>query len=704
MSGKRYLLELGTEAIPAGYLADALTAIEVGMKKGLESLRLPVESVTTRGTAQRLVLEIAGLADRQADVTLEVTGPRVDIAFKDGAPTKAAEGFARKNGVAVEALEQVTTDKGTFVAARVHETGREVEVVLPELLTRVLGSLAWPKTMRWNASGFRFPRPLRWVVSLLDDAVLPFTLGGIEAGRRTRGHRLHGAGWHEVPDAGALERVLESAGVILDPQARGRLILAGLNEAAEQLGGRCVMDEDLLEEVVFLAQHPRVYSGSFDEEFLELPREVTVTAMKAHQRYFAVEGKDGALRANFLVVTDGEWDDPALVLAGNERVLRARLADARFYWDVDRKTGLDAMAQALDKVVWLESVGTLAEKAERVHWLVERLGRFWYADDWAAMGEGALRAARLAKADLASEMIKDGKEFTGLQGIIGARYAASANEAAGVVKGLEEQYRPQGAGDRLPESREGLLLSVADKFDTIAGCWAAGFVPSGSQDPYALRRAANGIVRILLDKSLQLPLTEIVSMAVRQLPEAVRRDGLEQEILDFFRDRVAFALRDRGIAYDVVEAVLAAELDDPWLVHLRATALETIRGEEDLARLVIGFKRVANIVKSADVSGLPKADTVDWSATDASEQGLFAAAERVGRELDEARALQDFPRAVQLYLSLRDPIDRFFDGVMVMSEDPAERARRLALLDYVAALFRPVFDPSRIVLEGESVA
>ncbi len=697
----RLTFEIGTEAIPAGYLPPALAFLEERAREGLAGLRLAAEGVRAVGTAKRLVLEVEGMAERQEDLTREVTGPRADIAFKDGAPTKAAEGFARKNGVAVDDLERTTTDKGEFLLARVHEAGREAREVLPGFLARLAGDLPWPKTMVWNGDRFRFPRPVRWVVCLLDKEILPLTLAGRAAGRETFGHRLVSRGPHPVGDAGRLEEVLESVGVVLDPAERRSHIERELAAEAGRRGGRLVPDPGLLDEVVFLAELPKVLSGGFEEKYLELPREVVTTAMRSHQRYFAMEDAGGALLPGFLVVCDGRWDDPAQVVAGNERVLRARLEDARFYWTVDNRAGLEKLAESLGKVVWLESVGTVREKAERVARLVAALGPRWYPEDWASLEGAAVRAARLAKADLAGEMIKDGKEFTGLQGVIGARYAEAQGEPEAVARALAEQYLPRGAADPLPGSREGTLLAFADRLDTVAGCWAAGFVPSGSQDPYALRRAANGMIRMLLEKKLHVSLEAVVSEAAAALPEAVRGEGLVPELLDFLADRTAFFLRERGMSYDEVEAVLAAGADDPLDALARAEALHTLRGEEDLERLVIGFKRAANILKGVDESGLAAPSAGDLASAPEAERVLHEASTRVRETLARARAGKDYPAMLRALLELRGPIDRFFDDVMVMSEDPAERTRRLALLAEARGLFHHFFDPSRIVIEGE---
>jgi glycyl-tRNA synthetase beta chain len=698
---RRLILEIGTEAIPAGYVPRALEELRGKAEAAFLGARLGTPHLQTLGTAKRLVLDVKDVASRQDDLTRDVQGPRADIAFKDGKPTAAAEGFAKKNGVPVSELERVTTEKGEFLLARVEERGREAEAVLPDLLRALIEGLTWPKTMVWNATGFRFPRPIRWVVCLLDDKILPVTVAGIAAGRETRGHWLLGPGRAAVKKAGDLDNVLRDRGVVLDPTLRRTTIEEELTYAAASLGGNLVPDPGLLDEVVFLTEYPMVLTGRCDAEFLELPREVVVTAMRSHQRYFAVE-KDGRLLPNFLVVCDGKWRDVSQVVAGNERVLRARLADARFYWNMDRKTGLDALSQALSGIVWLEAIGTMGEKTERVTRLVEHMGPQWFPGEWPGLRDASVRAARLAKADLASEMIKDGKEFTGLQGLMGARYAEAAGEPEALAQALVEQYLPRGTGGDLPATPAGMLLAFADRLDSVAGCFAAGFVPSGSQDPYALRRAANGMVRLLMEKRRHVSLRDLVTHAVEQLPARVRRDGLAADVLGFLSDRTAFYLRERGIPYDVVDAVLAADADDPLDVLARAEALQVFRGGEALGRLVVGCKRAANILKGIDEAGLPDPAVIDWSRATPAEAALWMAIGEVGRGLHQAREQKDYRAMLDALLTLRAPIDRFFDDVLVMSEDRGERERRLGLLAAARGLFHHFFDPARIVIEGET--
>ncbi|NNF07558.1 MAG: glycine--tRNA ligase subunit beta, partial [Candidatus Eisenbacteria bacterium] len=507
--------------------------------------------------------------------------------------------------------------------------------------------------------------------------------------------------FHEVKDSQSYEAVLKEAGVSLRPEDRAATIEEQLATVAKEVQGQVLHDPELLEEVTFLVEMPQAFAGSFDPEFLAVPREVTVTAMRSHQRYFAVEDASGKLLPHFLVVADGRWDDASQVIAGNERVLRARLSDARFYWDVDLKTGLDGLADALKSVVWLEGLGTLADKSERVAKIMVALGPDVAGDAWSSLTQKAPRAAKVAKADLASEMIKDGKEFTGLQGVIGARYGEALGEDPEVCQALAQQYLPRGSKDPLPESELGLLLALADRFDTIAGCWAAGFVPTGSQDPYGLRRAGNGIVRILLEKSRVTSLSEAIKNALQNLPGDWNREALGQEIASFFRERLAFHLRERSISYDVVDAVLEVGADHPVDALARAKALQAVRGEAELERLVIGYKRAANILKGINASDIESFDGLDWSGAEPAEEALRQAVTQATPKVLQLNQDAKYPEMLQELLTLREPIDTFFDDVMVMSEDPKQKARRVSLLNQVRLLFQNLCDLSCIVIEGE---
>lgn len=705
------LLEIGTEEIPAGYLPPAAAWLNDTLTAGLAERRLHCDRIETLAAPRRLIVQVFGLADRQDDLDKDVMGPPVKAAFApDGSLTRAGEGFARGQGVEPSALRRVDTPKGEYVAATVHVAGRPTTEVLLEWLPSVVTGVPFPRTMKWQGEGLRFARPIRWLVSLLDHDLLPIVVGDLTAGRLSRGHRLFTTAPVEVDHAAHLVPLLEKAGVLADSSVRAARISEEIARSAASVGGQVVADDDLLEEVSYLVEYPTAIVGSFDPEYLALPREVIVTAMKSHQRYFSVEDAAGRLKPNFIAVANGRWTDTSQVVAGNERVLRARLADARFYWDTDLKVGLVNKVDDLKNVVWLEGAGTLFDRTERVMRLVQWLGTALKTSGGAAVADvaalqAAARAAYLAKADLATEMIKDGKEFTSLQGIMGGEYARAGGEPAEVIMGIREHYAPRGPADQLPTTVPGLLVSLADRFDVIAGCFAMGLIPSGSQDPYALRRAANGIMRILLEKGWHLELDQAVAFAVAGLPAGARdradggADAVSAQVRDFLSDRLDYFLRDAGLPYDVTAATLAADAHDPVDARARANALAAIRGEADLEKLVIGFKRAANILKGVSES-LPAVDAALLSGALPVEQALHTAAAAARRAIDDAVARVDYPTAVAAFLTLRAPIDAFFDGVMVMSDDADERRRRLGLLAEVKGLFDRLYDLARIVVEG----
>ena len=704
------LLEVGTEEIPAGYLGPAADHLRTALAGGLVERRLSVERIEVHVAPRRLILLVHGLADRQEDLSKEVMGPPVKAAFTaDGALTKAGEGFARGQGVEPSALRRVDTPKGEYLAVTVHVVGRPVGEVLLEWLPELVRSIPFPKSMTWCGPALRFARPIRWLVALLDQEVLPIVIGSIRAGRASRGHRLVTREPVVIDRPDDILPALERAGVLADFEARRAQVRTEVESVAGKASARIVLDDDLIDEVTNLVEWPTAVIGSFDPEYLALPREVIITAMKAHQRYFAVEGTDGILRPNFITVANGRWDDTSWVVAGNERVLRARLADARFYWDTDRKIGLVNKVDELKSVVWLEGAGTLYDRVTRIERLVGWLGQNLRSSagdpvvDAPALATAA-RVAHLAKADLATDMIRDGKEFTSLQGVIGGHYARIGGEPEAVVTGIAEHYQPKGPGDSIPTTTPGLLVSLADRLDLIVGCFAMGLIPSGSQDPYALRRAANGIMRMLLEMGWHLDLDQVVSFGLGGLPKTAFAKGATPEavsrrIQDFLRDRLDYFLRESGQPYDVVAATLAAAANDPVDARARGAALAAIRGEADLARLVAGYKRAANILKGVTEVVPPPVDG-SMAGAQPVEAALHAAAMEARAAVDLAIRRVDYPAAVAAFLKLRAPIDDFFDGVMVMSTDDIERGRRLGLLMEIRTIFDRLFDLSRIVVEG----
>lgn len=724
--GTRDLLyEIGTEEIPASYLAPALAVLRQHVTRRLTEERLDHQAVESFATPRRFTIIVSGLAERQRDLERTALGPAVSVAFDpEGRPTAAARGFARGQGVTVEALERAATEKGEYVLARVRRPGLPAIEVLPAVLVEATRAMSFPRSMHWTSGDIRFARPVRWLLALLGEDVLPVTLDGLSAARETWGLRFHRPGPYAVRDADDYLRVLAKNGVVLDTAERERVIRTGLETAAREAGGRAVEDSELLQEVACLVERPAVVRGSFDPAFLALPREVIVMAMRAHQRYFAVEEAGGAgasaagasgagasaaeassapaLKPSFLCVVNGPAGAGGLdlerVRGGHERVLRSRLEDARFYWQRDVARGVEGRQDELAQVVWQEGLGNLADKSRRLAELAALVVRGWDA----ALEPVVRRAALLAKVDQVSEMVRDGKEFTALEGVIGGEYAHAAGEAREVCAAIAEQYLPRGADDRLPGSLAGAALAVADKLDHVVGAFVAGKTPTGSEDPFAVRRAANGFLRIVVETDRHLSLAVLIERALGLFaPFLAGRPAEEvrEEILEFFRQRIDAFLAERGIRYDLADATVHGAMDDPVDVRHRAEALAAYSTSPDFAPLVIGYKRVANILRGPEAVAIPA--LAPESLTEPAERELHAAASAAAGRIREHAARRRYHEALAELLALRQPIDRFFDDVMVMVEDPVERGRRLALLAEVRDLFTGTWDLSRVVVEGE---
>jgi glycyl-tRNA synthetase beta chain len=706
--GKRLLLEIGCEEIPASFLGPALAELEALARAGLAEARLGFGAVRALGTPRRLALLIDGLVERQEDRVREVVGPALRASYDtDGNPTNAAKGFAKGAGVAVEALEKTQTPKGEYLLARVHETGRATAEVLPEIVRAWIAGLHFPKTMHWNGTG-RFARPVRWIVALLDGEVLPLEAFGVFAGRRSRGHRTIAPGEFELKGPQEYVEALRGQGVLVDPAERRARIEEELAKAASPLGGKAVEDAELLDEVTNLVEWPEAVVGSFDATYLKLPRPVVVTAMRAHQRYFAVEGPDGSLLGHFVMIRSGRGEGADQVRRGTQAVLRARLEDARFYWENDLKGGFESKGDLLKGMVWHERLGTIHDRTRRLEFLVGDLARRLAP----SARDAVSRAARLCKIDLATEMVRSGKEFATLQGIVGAEYAAASGEPEGVVRAIREHYRPQGPGDPLPESMEGTLLSLADRIEAIVGGLRAGLEVTGSQDPYGLRRAGNGVVRILLEKRLRL---DVLAVAAR-LVEFYEGEGLAADpkggsLEPFWALRLESALADLGVTHDTAAAVLAVRPGDPVDVLARARAIEEIRLGDDFEGLMVGYRRAANLLRTA------KAEDIVTSGTPLAEKAEnFGERVEANLHLETKMARQavetllqgdgpDYAKALQILLGLRRSIDEFFDGVMVMVDDTVARKRRLALLEAVRQTFLRIADFSMLPTgAGQKVA
>jgi glycyl-tRNA synthetase beta chain len=710
------LFEIGVEELPASYVPPALEQLERGAAAGLGELRLECGAIRAYGTPRRLALIVTGLAARQPDREDEVLGPAARVAWDaEGKPTKALLGFCQGKGVRLEDVRRVQTPKGEYVGATVRQHGKPALEVLPAWLADLATGLTFPKTMRWLDDDTRFGRPVRWLVALLGRAVVPVKAFGLEAGRESRGHRFLAPGPVSIPEPGRYLATLERVKVRADHRLRREGLKQQLDRTARTVAGMVREDEELLDINTFMVEWPTAFVGSFDARFHDLPNEVLITALREHQSFFAVLAADGrsgeaALRDQFIAVRNGDERNLAVIRKGNEDVLTARLEDAEFYWRTDLKKTPAEQVESLASVVWMEGLGSLRDKAARLvtlgGWLCERL----------APGQRATveRAALLCKTDLLSEMIGSGKEYASLQGTIGGYYAERAGEPPEVHRAIAYHYDPRGAGGALPKTEAAAILSLADKLDHVAGAFVAGKAPSGSEDPYGVRRAANGVVRILIEQERHLDLRD-ASMQATAPFFAANADLPQAEIVkklgEFWRGRIEAALEERGVPYDAREAALEARvvLDgdgakrpgwiDPADAFERARVLAGFRADRRLEPLAVLFKRVGNILKAA-TEPMPEALDRERLAEPA-ESELLAALERArGATLDlwQRRAYADI---LPVLLGMEKAIHGFFEHVLVNTDDIPTRLNRLRLLGEVRDLFLRGWDLSRVVVEGE---
>ncbi len=681
------LLEVGTEEIPAGFLTKALPDLKKRVERLLGDARLAADAVYTVGTPRRLTVIVNALPAAQPDVSEEVVGPPARVAFDaDGNPTRAAAGFAKKNGVAVEDLrkQEVAGKKGEYVVCTRQEQGRAAADVLPQLLSALLRELPWPKSMRWAFEQQTFVRPVHWIACMLDDQVLPVQLAGISAGNTTRGHRFLAADTIEVTaDAAAYKSALRKAFVLVDPPTRRDMIVAELSRLQSETDAVVRPDEELLDEVMNLVEYPVAVCGSFDESFLEVPEEVIVSAMRSHQRYFAMEDADGKLTNRFATIAGTVTRDVDKVRHGNERVLAARLADAQFFFREDRKVSLDELAEKLDSVVFQSKLGSIGAKITRFSAVAGALAGKVDAD-----AATVARAAALCKADLVTMMVY---EFPDLQGIMGRHYARLAGEPDGVCAAITDHYLPRGASDGLPESDAGAVVGVADRLDTIVGCFAAGLAPTGSADPYGLRRASLAVLAILLQRGWSTSLGELIDLAAEQVDEHSSvevTDEVRAQVLEFMRTRLKGMLEGSELPADCVEAALTAGYQDVPDASKRANAVAQLRQRADFEPLASAFKRVANILKGKSVDESPNPDVF----SEDEERALWQAFCEVKDRADEAIGAGDYDSSLQVLAELKEPVDRFFDKVLVMDKDDSVRNNRIALLGQINSTFTRIAD------------
>ena len=688
---KEFLLEIGTEEIPSRFVGPALEKMKELFSQLLASGRVGSSGeIKTYGTPRRLVLHVPELDEQQADMSKEVLGPPKKIAFDaDGKPTKAALVFAEKNNVTVDALGIRATDKGEYVVARIDEKGGDTAAWLGQVLPGFILSIPFPKSMRWMDKDIRFARPIHWVLAIYGGAVVPFELGGIKSGNVSRGHRFMSPGAFMVKDFKSYQLQAEPNFVVIDPEVRKARIMKQVEELAKTKKGTVLEDSGLVDEVTNLVEYPVAVMGSFSKDFLRVPKEVLITAMREHQRYFSVVADQGNLLPYFITISNTRAEDMAVVQAGNERVLTARMSDAAYFFDHDLKVPLAARVEGLKKVTYQEKLGSVYDKTERVKKLTGHLAAIMQAD-----ARTAERAAYLAKADLLSGVVG---EFPKLQGVMGSKYAVLSGEDPQVAAAIAEHYLPRFAGDALPGSLEGMCVGIADRIDTITGCFAVGLVPSGSEDPYGLRRQSVAILSMLFDRGLHLSLAALVA-------EACKGHGLkkadqakvESEVLDFLRQRLAGLLTTEGLRSDVVDAALAGTFDDPLVAKEKVRALDAWRTSDDYRPLVTALKRAGNIVPK-DFAGAVKKGLLKEEA----EKDLFTAYTDIKDRVKEKTAKLDFRGALADIASLRNPVDAFFDKVMVMDKDAEVKQNRLALLAGITGLFSMIADFSRLVLSAE---
>lgn len=701
-----FLFEIGCEEIPASLLPKAATEFEGILHKILETNRLLVSPISVYAAPRRLVAMSNAVMLSQADDKKEVLGPPKSVAFDDvGQPTRAAESFSEKQGVPISALYTAMTPRGEYLAARLLIRGRTAREILAEALPHSIKELSFPRAMYWTGKkGARFIRPVRWIVALLNGEPIPFEFEGVASGNVTQGHRFLGHCRIKVTGPKDYLAKLRRNFVLVDPAERRRKIEREIRSVAKKGKWRVHEDVALLDLVTYLNEYPTVICGGFDARYLGLPSEVSVTVMRDHQKYFAVEDRDGEIGPHFLAVINLDRDRTGIVRRGHEKVLRARLADAEFFWHSDQKCRLADYTQKLAQITFESRLGSYRDKAERIREIARKIARNWFDSGLHGADVGASdRAAQLAKCDLATEMVR---EFTELQGIMGGLYARVEGEDEEVAWGVYDHYKPIGTEDRVPRNFTGCAVSIADRLDSLVACFTVGIVPSGSSDPFALRRAASGIIQILLEKNLPLSLSAAISTAAQALrvhpPKLEVTPEVEKRILDFIADRAKYLFREKhGFVYDEVNAAMAASADDLTDVRSRILALRAIRHSKDFEPLAVAFRRIRKILeKSGSDGGRAGAVDPELLRVDA-ERLLHREALELADRAGKHKRAGKYKEALEAISELRPSVDRFFDDVLVMDNDEMIRRNRLALLAALLREFSTIADFAEMAA-GES--
>ncbi|MDI6853540.1 MAG: glycine--tRNA ligase subunit beta [Deltaproteobacteria bacterium] len=691
--GRELLLEIGTEEIPARFIPPVLEEMAAALRKRLEQERIAVKEIVTWGTPRRLALVAAEVAESQAEVSQEILGPPKAVAFDQyGQPTAAAQGFAKAQGVTVGDLVEVETPRGVYLGIRKQTSGRPTKERLVEILPEFILGLNFPKSMRWGALETTFARPIHWILARFGGEVVSFPLADVASGGFTHGHRFLAPEKLEVKDAGEYVETLRRAHVIVDPAERRAFLEAELAKAAASVGGEVVPNPGLVEENTFLVEYPSVVVGHFEDKFLALPDEVLITSMREHQRYFSLRGKDGKLLPHFIAVNNTLTRNPDVVRQGHERVLRARLSDAMYFYQVDSRAPLAKWVEELKGVVFHSLLGTSYEKMERFRSMAEYLRQNLGSESGsiAVSPEAVQRAATLCKADIVSEMVG---EFPSLQGVMGRVYAENAGEPKEVAAAIFSHYLPRHADDDLPEDMVGVLVGLADRLDTICGLFGVGLTPTGAADPYGLRRHALAIIRILRHHRLHLDIPEAVRQSLQLLKSKISRkpEDAAPEILEFLQTRLQHLLLSEGFDHETVTAVLAAGCRDVVEAADKVKALEEVRKIPEFPALAVAFKRVINISL-----GAAPGEVAEALFEQPEEKMLYEAAASLEKEVEEALSRRNYLGACQALAKIKGPVDAFFDKVLVMAENPKLRQNRLALLARISRTFLKVADFSKI--------
>src|SRR5277367_1029175 len=702
-----FLFEIGCEEIPAGMIVKACRELKALLEKYFVANALLDEgsaasSIETFGAPRRLTAIVKNVRLKQEDVVREITGPPKAIAYDAvGEPTRAAMSFAEKQGLPVSKLSIIMTPKGEHLAAKQEVAGKPAAQILSAVLPQVIQEISWPRSMYWTGLGKqRFIRPIRWIVALLDGKVVPFSFADVASGAQTEGHRFLGSSKIALSGPQDYEPKLKKNFVLCRPEARSKKIETEIAAITKKHGVKVHADEHLLELVTYLNECPSVILGDFDPPFLALPDEILITVMRGHQKYFAVENRAGELASHFLAVINLPRDPKGHVRAGHERVLRARFADAQFFWETDQKTLLGEYLPKLAGVTYERRLGSYGAKVARMRSLARWLSEQWFSGGIAqADVAGSDRAAELAKCDLVTEMVG---EFAELQGIVGGLYARAQGEPDEIAWAVYDQYKPLGLDDPLPRNLTGCAVALADKLDSLVACFAVGAIPTGSSDPFALRRAALGIVKIILERNLPLSLSAAISAAARALKEHAPRieasDAVQKQVLDFLLERARYILRERrGYSYDEINAAFAAGADDLGDAVERVAAVKAIRDTKNFAPLAASFKRIRNILeKSAGKGDRGQGAVKQELLRDAGELQLYTVVQKIGEEATRLKKEKKYRKALEKISEIRPAVDLFFDKVLVMVDDDDIRRNRIALLGTLLKEFSTIADFSEL--------